>query len=254
MASYNSYVEYKRETKQLLHWAITSFNTIITLASSSFTDEGGQSGSITDDQMPLVNKFEVLGVDHTQGAAGDGEDSDSRTMMKWTLSFNVPDNASSRDQDEPSLPDVSLGSYNIVDDIVGIVTDYLLATYAIAHECTTLRHFVQDMWRQVAYDCYNSAVAGIVSRLAVAMVQRAELATFMDFPGHDSYETVVNTIARGDIEATRPKVRKQFLALTLLDFVADYQMNRNGVPTRAMKKQIWNWDPALNLQTATESQ
>lgn len=40
----------------------------------------------------------------------------------------------------------------------------------------------------------------------------------------------------------------------LLDFVIDFQKTRSGVPTRAMIKEIRNWDPLFDLHKATEAQ
>ncbi|KAH7131251.1 hypothetical protein EDB81DRAFT_808203 [Dactylonectria macrodidyma] len=399
MASHNSYVTYKRETKQLLHWIIASSNTIITLASTNFTDEdepktlnntgqttvsglvsmakliakyatrkpptsvyslllsvvqartkawaayqstsaasadpqlveynaahkhfidslnqifvilggeewrssqnGGQSDSIPDDEIPLLNKFEVLGIDLPKEEAGDEEDSDASGHDEASPELQrVPRRKQPRPgrgkkgkkgkkskKKQPAAPvkgpdlaDVPLESYKIIEDTDGIITDYLLATYALAKEWIDLRMFLQDTWKEVAYGNLNSAVAGALSTLAVAMIQRAELTIFVDFPGHDSYETIMNTITRGDpekmqgnfglnliqlspdgqrgttVRETYLDVKEQLLVNTyqaLLDFVVDYQKTRSGAPTRAMMKEIRDWNPAFNLQRATQAE
>ena len=98
------------------------------------------------------------------------------------------------------MDDVPLESYRIIQDKDGIITDYLMAVYALIGEWVDLRAYLQGLWREVAYDGLNGAVAGAVSKLAISIIQRSASAMFLDFPGHDSYETVMNTITRGDSE------------------------------------------------------
>jgi hypothetical protein len=69
-----------------------------------------------------------------------------------------------------------------------------------AREWMDLRGYLQGIWHEVAYDGLNSAVCGTLSNMAIAMIQRSAAAIFVDFPGHDDYETVMNTITRGDVE------------------------------------------------------
>lgn len=115
--------------------------------------------------------------------------------------------------------------------------------------------------------------------MAIAMVRRTEAAIFIDFPGHDSYETVMQTITREDperapgmfhlslgvmrpgsdkIEVVRETdidVREQFLINTyqdLITFVKDFQSTRSGKPTRRMLAEIKDWDPNLNVQQASK--
>ncbi|KAI1866988.1 hypothetical protein JX265_007564 [Neoarthrinium moseri] len=181
---------------------------------------------------------------------------------------------------EPPLVGVPIESYRIIEDKEGIMTDYLMATYALAREWIDLRGFMQKTWRQVAYDGLNAAVAGTLSNVAVSMLKRSELAMHLDFPGHDSFHTIMNTITRGDVEKiqgnfklrlikfykaqaqTRVEeaaldVKEQLMIHTyndLLDFVADYQKTRSGKPTKSMLAEIQNWDPTFNLQQATPEQ
>lgn len=82
----------------------------------------------------------------------------------------------------------------------GIVTNYLIAIYSLVNRWVKLRYFVQDIWEKVAYSNFNSAVAGSISNTAVAMIKQTESEISVDFPGHESFETVMNTITRGDPE------------------------------------------------------
>ncbi|KAK6222923.1 hypothetical protein LQW54_000734 [Pestalotiopsis sp. IQ-011] len=83
---------------------------------------------------------------------------------------------------EPGIADVPIESYRIIEDQEGIVTDYLMATYALAEEWVQLRNYMQKTWRKVAYNGLNSAVAGTLGNVAVSMLKRSELAMYVDFP------------------------------------------------------------------------
>lgn len=86
-------------------------------------------------------------------------------------------------------------------------TDYLLTVWSLAEEWIKLRQHLQGLCREVAYDGVNSVVAGTVSQLDIAMIQRAEFAMFLDFPDHESYETVMNTITRGDPDKLQGRLK-----------------------------------------------
>ncbi|KAL7817299.1 hypothetical protein V8C26DRAFT_398638 [Trichoderma gracile] len=180
-----------------------------------------------------------------------------------------------------TLDEVPLESYRIIEDADGIVTDYLLAVYALFQEICDLRMYMSGVWHEVAYEGLNSAVAATLNDLATAIVKRAESAIMVDFPGHESYETVMRTITRGDIEKAQGNytmalyrtggpdgraekmeevsldVKEQFLIYAyrdLVDFVTDFQATRSGKPTKRMLQEIDKWDPTLNLQRATKDQ
>ncbi|KAI2636277.1 hypothetical protein GGS26DRAFT_486893 [Hypomontagnella submonticulosa] len=185
---------------------------------------------------------------------------------------------------DPDLDDVPLESYRIIEDEDGITTEYLMAVYAIWRDWAELRLLIQNTWREVAYDGLNSAVAGELSNLAVAMIKQTESAIFVEFPGHDSYETVMQTITRGNVDkaqgmftlslhtinpnATKDSKRNPVLEVeldlkeqlmihtyqNLLDFVTDYQKTRSGKPTKSLMTEIRDWNPNFNLQRATKEQ
>ncbi|KAK3317561.1 hypothetical protein B0T19DRAFT_435196 [Cercophora scortea] len=184
---------------------------------------------------------------------------------------------------EPEVEDVPLESYRIIQDKEGIVTDYLMAVYDLVRHMMKLRGKMQEIWREVAYDGLNTAVAGAVSHIAVGMVQRTAAAMFIDFPGHDSFQTVMDTITRGDVDKCQgmftmnlfqlPKhgagedahkiverdvdVKEQFFIHAyrdLLDFVLDFQKTRSGKPTKRMLADIKDWDPNFNLARATNDE
>lgn len=180
-----------------------------------------------------------------------------------------------------TLDQVPLESYRIIEDADGIVTDYLLAVYALFEEICDLRLYMSGVWHEVAYEGLNSAVAATLTNLATAIIKRAESAIMVEFPGHESYETVMRTITRGDIEKAQGNftmtlyrtwsadgqaekveeanldVKEQFLIYAywdLIDFVTDFQATRSGEPTKRMLEEIDKWNPTLDLQHATKEQ
>lgn len=182
----------------------------------------------------------------------------------------------------PDLKDVPLESYRIIEDESGTVTGYLMASHALVQEWCDLREYLLRQWRDVAYAGLNSATAGVVSNMAVAMLERSEFVIFLDFPGGDSYETVMKTVTRGDPERKEPvfslakwklgpgdnhvkmtKVDvnvdvKEILLLhayqDFMKFITDFQKNSNGKPSKALAKELGKWDPEFDLQNATKEE
>jgi hypothetical protein len=108
--------------------------------------------------------------------------------------------ASSAFSKESTPDEVPFESYRIIEDESGIMTDYLMATYDAVQEWIQLRKHLQRVWREVAYGGLNSAVAGELSAIAVVTVKQTESTIFVEFPGHEAYETIKNTITHGNIE------------------------------------------------------
>jgi hypothetical protein len=182
---------------------------------------------------------------------------------------------------EPDLEEVPLESYRIIEDESGLVTDYLMAVYSLLRQWGQLRHYLQGLWREVSYGGLNSAIAGELSNIAIAMVKQTESSIWVDFPGHDSYETVMNTITRGNVEKAQSNfhimlhrigsdettaekvhevdvdIQEQFsihMYQALLDFITDFRQTRSGKPTKRMLSEIKNWDPSFDLQRASKEQ
>jgi hypothetical protein len=179
------------------------------------------------------------------------------------------------------LADVPVESYRIIEDKDGLVSEYLLAVYAVVREWVELRSFAQDLWREVAYVGLNGAVAASLTSTAVAMVKQTCIAVFTDFPGHESYDTIIQTITRGDPEKAQAqfglslyrisacgqqteKVQERKLDAKehfwvhsyndLVTFIKDFQMNRTGKPTKAMQVQLKDWSPTFDLARATDEE
>ncbi|CAG7915792.1 unnamed protein product [Penicillium olsonii] len=156
-----------------------------------------------------------------------------------------------------------------------------MAVYSLVQQMIELRHHLQGVWRQVAYNKMNSAVAANVSKVAIGMIKHTQSQIFVDFPGHDSFDTVMQTLTRGDpdksqgrfhMQATKQgpggscgvsqqqheiDVREEFFLngyQDLFDFITDYQHTRSGKPTKSMLKVLQNWNPTLDLARATQKE
>lgn len=276
----------------------------IEVLSKSFTTLGGEawvekqknSKVAADDEeadeIVFANTFAALGLGESKDDPEDASEefklpegaatvpTKQKAIGKRKKGKKAKPKASSAPTKDSTPKEVPLESYRIIEDEVGIMTDYLMATYAAVKEWVQLRKHLQGVWREVAYGALNSAVAGELSTIAVAMVKQTESTIFVEFPGHESYETIKNTITRGNIEKamlnfsvslhrmepgnfetaqkvrqTNVDVKEEFLIHTyqaLVDFANDFKLNRNGKPTKRMLAEINNWNPSLNLQKASE--
>jgi len=182
---------------------------------------------------------------------------------------------------EPTMTDIPVESYRIIEDKDGLMSEYLMAVYAVVHEWVDLRSFTQDIWREVAYDGLNGAVAASLTSTAVAMVKQTCIAVFADFPDHESYDTIIQTITRGDpdkaqanfnlisyyvshcghndekIQERKLDVKEHFWVHAyndLVTFITDFQKNRTGKPTKAMQAQLKDWSPTFDLLRATNEE
>lgn len=251
------------------------------------------------DEVIFTNKFSVLGLDEpndgeevddaVEGGSDEGSlGASAKQPRKKTSGKGKKGKRGKRARGKPksavkeaSLDEVPLESYRIIEDESGLVTDYLMAVYSLVAQWIELRHYVQGLWREVSYGGLNSAVAGAMSNIAISMIKQTQSAIFVDFPGHESYETVMKTITRGDPEKAQGMfhlglhlmkpgsgvveqvqemdldVKEQFLIHSywdLLDFITDFQKTRSGKPTKPMLSEIRDWDPNFDLQRASKAQ
>ncbi|KAG8353149.1 hypothetical protein FVEN_g8910 [Fusarium venenatum] len=165
---------------------------------------------------------------------------------------------------------ISMESLRNIDGQDAMTINYLIAVHSAAQQWIELRYCIQRQWVQVAYGDLNTAVAAATSKVAVSMVQRTNAAIFADFAGNDSYLSIVNALARGDInnaqgtfqvdisnEAGRgvrnrtiSDVKEQFLYNTymaLKDFLDDFRLNRTGRPTNRLGRTLATWDSTVIL-------
>jgi hypothetical protein len=251
------------------------------------------------DEVIFANKFSALGLDapkdgeEAEDTVGGGSDEPSigtspvRPKKNSTRKVKKGKRGKRAKRKpkpsvkEPSLDEVPLESYRIIDDESGIITDYLMAVFSLVKQWIELRSYVQGLWREVSYCALHSAVAGALSNMAIAMIKQTESAIFVDFPGHESYETVMKTITRGDpdkakgtfhmtlyqmqpgakvaeaVQQTDVDIKEQFLIHAywdLLAFISDFQKTRSGKPTKPILSEIRDWDPKFDLQRASKEQ
>lgn len=231
---------------------------------------GGDDSDETD--VPFDTEPTPKAKAQRKNAKGKGKKGKRANKLKKPLPKATP---------EASPADIPIESYRIIEDSDGLVSEYLLAVYAVTREWSELRSYIQNLWREVAYDGLNGAVAASLTKIAVGMVKKTSNAVFVDFPGHDSYEIIMKPLTRGDpdeaqgnfgvelyristdghhtekVKDTRVDIKEQIWVNTyhhLMDFLNDFQKNRSGKPTKAMQSQIGNWDPKFDLQRATDDE
>ncbi|KAM0548057.1 hypothetical protein ACHAPJ_010115 [Fusarium lateritium] len=250
------------------------------------------------EQVLFANKFQNLTVDQDE-ASSDEEEEDVPVSQvssvarkvsqkpgkgrkgKKTKKTKKPKKAKKQDTASTRNDEIPIESIRIIEYGDELVTDYLIAVYSAVKEWVVLRGYIQSLWKEVAYEGLNSAVTAAVSNMAISMIKQTTASIFVDFPGHDSYETIVKTITRNDMERaqksfvialhavvpnggpmkkTKEKavdIKEHFLIHAyqdLTDFILDFQANRSGKPTKAMQAKIAKWDPSFNLQKATEQE
>uniref|UniRef100_A0A0B7KE08 DUF6604 domain-containing protein n=1 Tax=Bionectria ochroleuca TaxID=29856 RepID=A0A0B7KE08_BIOOC len=158
------------------------------------------------------------------------------------------------------------------------MTDYLVAVYDVFREIISVRSYTQDLWRKVAYDDLNSAVAAAVSNIAITAVRKMATQILLDFPGNDSFDAILQTITRGSPEKLKKnfsvsllaakddntnvrKVRENYVHIEeqflmyvykdFCDFIADFRSNCTGKPTKCLQTELANRDPKFKLEKAT---
>ncbi|KAF4341472.1 hypothetical protein FBEOM_4633 [Fusarium beomiforme] len=289
--------ELKRSNESHQHFINILRSAFKILGGDEWQTSHPKTGDDNDDieQVLFANKFEKLTVDNDEESSDEENDDLSQTHAarkvarkpkgkkgKKTKKYKKPKKGKKQDTKDTAIDEIPIESIRIIEDSgeVGLVTDYLLAVYSTVMEWADLRAYIQGLWKEVAYEGLNSAVAGAVSNLAISMVKRTNAAIFVDFPGHDTYETIMKTITRGNLDKaqgnftlgfyaldqsgrrhggkeTAVDIKEQFLIhayQNLRDFILDFQANRSGKPTKAMQAKIAKWDPNFDLQRATNEE
>ncbi|KAK7750708.1 hypothetical protein SLS62_007408 [Diatrype stigma] len=313
MASQNTYLAYKRDTRHLLYWMIRASNNIIKsspTAEDDATEPLNTTGQITVSDIVLMSKriakhinpvpaivskkpdaeieksnashkyfidslteaFEALGGQIWQSRAKTEDDKNKTTdqieKVVFSNKFNALNLNTSKEGDEDE---------GVINDDDSDPEDEPAAgpqrrqhkkssgkgkkgkkgkkpkkkQRPAATKDTNLDDELPD-YRRRKWHYLNGAVAGCVSNLAIAMVKRTGSAMFVDFPGHDSYETVMQTITRGDPE----KAQSNF-TLTLYSHEPGPRagITRKVEETKLdMLAEIQGWDPNFDLQRATNEQ
>ncbi|KAI5919301.1 hypothetical protein F4810DRAFT_512283 [Camillea tinctor] len=264
-------------------------------------DQRGNSDDDDDVNVIFANQFSTLAISQPEGDNDEESTGDEEELIQALKPTTVPRRRQQKSSGKGKkakkgkskkkqkaaaskqlrLDQVPLESYRIIESEDGIMTDYLMAVYALANEWSDLRRYLLKLWKEVAYEGLNSAIAAAVSHLAIEMVKQTESSIYIDFPNHESYATVMETITRGNVDKAQgnftlslfitdpdssgiKKVREKDIDIkeqlmihtyrALLDFVEDFQKTRSGKPTKRMLAEIRDWDPNLDLQRASEDQ
>ncbi|KAK2802380.1 hypothetical protein FQN50_007377 [Emmonsiellopsis sp. PD_5] len=276
------------------HWIDRLTEAFIALGGDTWTSQHDNKTQRFEDgeeeKVIFSNKFSSLTLegDANCGGQDDGEtDSVDAAPTKLKRKPVKKGRKGKRDKNQknggkqqtikkPTIDDVPFESYRIIEDDSGLFSAYLMGAYSLLAQLIELRDYIQRLWRHVAYDGLNSAVAATLSNIATSYVDDTEYKIFLDFPGYDSFEAVVRTIARRDPKTTAfilddvienqtslnvgnvpINVREQLLLYTydnLVDFVADFQMTRSGKPTKTILAEIKNWDPVFDVEQGTHNE
>ncbi|CAG9987568.1 unnamed protein product, partial [Clonostachys byssicola] len=249
----------------------------------SALDIGAAVNSSSEEEAELPKKF----ASRRRQTNKSGKGKKGKGKGKKGKSSNKQNQVSSSSQ--AALEDLPLESYKIVEDFnarngengTGLLTDYLMDVYLVFRNLLVLRASVQNKWAEVAYDDLNSAVAGAMSNVAIATIKKIQSSIFFEYPGNDSFDAILNALTRGNPEKMRDNfevgmwacgpggqgghqvhgtyldIQEQFLMYSykdLCDFITDFQLNRTGKPTKRMQAEVRNWNPKLNLASATKEE
>ena len=167
--------------------------------SSQQAEEMAAQGTNDVEEILFDNKFASLGLDSQEGGGERDEEEELSDRgedpeLQPTTTFGRPQQKRSSGKgkkgrrgqrakknkkkqkpdavEEGGTEDIPLESYRIIEDEDGLVTEYLMAVYALFREWIDVRAHIQRVWRNVACSGLNSAVAGAVSNMAVMMIKR----------------------------------------------------------------------------------
>ncbi|KAF6809189.1 hypothetical protein CSOJ01_07067 [Colletotrichum sojae] len=153
--------------------------------------------------------------------------------------------------------EMSPKSYRLLENDGDLMTNYTMAILTITAELSQMRHYLMNLWHEVATEGLGIVVAGAVSHVAIAKVKKTEQEVFVDFPGYECFESITAAKPFRDCPNCEVDVREKLLLYAyqdLVDFVTDFQQSRNGRPTKAMRARLGKWDPTFRLEDATKEE
>ena len=261
-----------------------SHKAFIDFLRQAFATLGGQSWQPSSDALRLsraverdssnilASRFQVLNVGLNGGTTSEGDadsgDADSEADQPGRASIprrkQARPSRGKRKQKEKKVPagqtthcgkDIPLSDYCFLDDDI-TMENRLAMSWAFSN-MFALRMEIQCCWRQVAYSGLNSAIAGAMTNVAVALVRKADGELFASNSEHHSYDAIWRSHASPlegceetrlllDLMSTKGEhaicgLRESCLFYTfeaLHDFVVDYRKNRTGKPTRRMQDDL----------------
>lgn len=248
---------------------------------------------IDDDDLFFINRFTGLYIEGEAEEDGDesgDEDDGQKTSNKPKVqrrggkkgkkgkkAKKAKDKKTS--PDIPHIEDLPLESFRLIDDDAKegyLITDFFIAMHDVFSQIMSLRGYNQHLWQCVAYQDLNSAVAATMGNVSISRIKQAQFDLEADFPGHGSFDILVNSVTRGNIEnagrqfhidvynvpyGADPNTvvpqrvdsvwmdgKEQFLINTyhdLLAFLDDFRKTRSGNPTKNMLKELDRWPVKL---------
>ncbi|KAM7208362.1 hypothetical protein V8F20_001340 [Naviculisporaceae sp. PSN 640] len=153
----------------------------------------------------------------------------------------------------------------------------------ISRQWSSARCVLQQRWKAFARGEDNSAAVAALCKVAVALVEDSAISLFVHCPdaGVDSFEGLIKVITfglrtakwgnRGEgLDQRLETFHRSFVDensqeacsdlrewwmipcyLDLTSFIDDFQKHRTGLPTIAMRKRLEDWDPTLDIASAT---
>lgn len=230
------------------------------------------------EEMVFSNRFSVLSINRVDGDRESDEDSadDSRPPAhqqaakkirkgKKKQSKKSNRKGGPRTASDSGLENVPMESYRLLEGDDCLL--YIMAVFSLRHQWLHLRRQIRETWNEVAYEDLNSAVAVGLSKIAVVLVRKTALEIFVEFPGRDSFETIIDCLNRniiggrdlnliyydeGSVDAQ--ELNMSYAYRDLVSFIEDFRKaGRTGKPTKALQIQL-DWDPDFDILSATDEE
>ncbi|KAJ3956603.1 hypothetical protein N0V92_006838 [Colletotrichum tropicale] len=231
------------------------------------------------EEMLFSNRFSVLSIKRVDGDMESDEDSAADELRppahqqapkKIRKGKKKQSKKSNRKGGSPTASDsdlenVPMESYRLLEGDDCLL--YIMAVFSLRHQWLHLRRQIREAWNEVAYEDLNSAVAVGLSKIAVALVQKTALEIFIEFPGRDSFETIIDCVNRniiggrdlnliyydeGSVDAQ--ELNMSYAYRDLVSFIEDFRKaGRTGKPTKALQVQL-DWNPEFDILSATDEE
>ncbi|KAF5499209.1 FAD-dependent monooxygenase sdnN [Colletotrichum fructicola] len=230
------------------------------------------------EEMLFSNRFSVLSINRVDGDMESDEDSAdesrppahqqaAKKIRKGKKKQSKKSNRKGgpRTASDSGLENVPMESYRLLEGDDCLL--YIMAVFSLRHQWLHLRRQIREAWNEVAYEDLNSAVAVGLSKIAVVLVQKTALEIFVEFPGRDSFKTIIDCVNRnviggrdlnliyydeGSVDAQ--ELNMSYAYRDLVYFIEDFRKaGRTGKPTKALQVQL-DWNPDFDILSATDEE
>ncbi|KAJ0269144.1 hypothetical protein COL940_012711 [Colletotrichum noveboracense] len=230
------------------------------------------------EEMLFSNRFSVLSINRVDGDMESDEDSGdesrppahqqaAKKIRKGKKKQSKKSNCKGgpRTASDSGLENVPMESYRLLEGDDCLL--YIMAVFSLRHQWLHLRRQIREAWNEVAYEDLHSAVAVGLSKIAVVLVQKTALEIFVEFPGRDSFETLIDCVNRniiggrdlnliyydeGSVDAQ--ELNMSYAYRDPVSFIEDFRKaGRTGKPTKALQVQL-DWNPEFDILSATDEE